>query len=417
MEAFVTTINLVIAALTLGLGVVKALAVRQQREWTLRLTASVLIIAGLIFLLATPVVYRALGTAVGAPNLCALLVPAATLTCVGHAHLLTQLWNEDRRRPAALRRTAARWAPVYGGAIAAMTALHFHAPLGPAAPLRFAATYAHVPEVVAFHFVYWAALITTIVVTVRECSQLSLPVRPGLVEELRRAIGWFAVALGLDLVNVGLTAVALLGSKAGPERLEGVAESAWLATIASCIAANIALASMVLRSRRAERRDRRTLLTLHDLVVKKDPAVEADPHIVLAPRWSLWTNFDTSLELNSLMAEIHDGCGRLCPWWSPVPAAAVARLAREQSNDGPTDENWDLTAAQDAATVLYAAQARDAEQPTADNRLAKLPGADVEPHADRQHLVQTARLLNHPIVKEAVELAHQVQAVARASAR
>ncbi|MGW5042133.1 DUF6545 domain-containing protein [Streptomyces parvulus] len=405
IETVVTPINLFIAAVTLGLGAVKARAVRQQREWTLKLTASVLIIAGLIFLLATPVVYRAVGNAVGSPNVCALLVPAMTLTCVGHAHLLTQLWREDRRRPAVLRRTAARWGPVYLGALIAMTALHVHAPLGPAAPLRFAAVYAHVPEVVAFHFVYWAALITTVIVTVRECTKLSIPGRPGLVDELKQAIGWFAVALGFDLVNVGLTAVALLGSKTGPQRLEGIAESAWLGTIASCIAANIALASMVLRSRRAERGDRRRLLALHDLVVSRDPAVEADPHIVLAPRWSLWTGFDTSLELNSLMAEIHDGCGRLSPWWSHVPAAAVSRLAPERAAD---ETSWNIRAAQDAATVLYAAQARTAAQPAVRDRLTKLPGADIEPHADRRHLVQTALLLNHPVVLEAVALAHQV---------
>lgn len=145
--------------------------------------------------------------------------------------------------------------------------------------MKFAAVYSHVPEVVALHFVYWAALITTVVVTVRECSRLSVPGRPGF----RRALGWFAVALGMDLVNVGLTATALLGSKAGTEQLAGVAESAWVSTIAGCIAANIALASMVLRSRRAERQDRRTLQNLHDLVVGRDPAVEQDPHILLAP--------------------------------------------------------------------------------------------------------------------------------------
>ncbi|MEU2462044.1 DUF6545 domain-containing protein [Streptomyces sp. NPDC012473] len=411
METFVTPVNLVIAALTIGLGIAKAAAVRQQRDWALRLTASVLVLAGLIFLMATPLVYRAVGNAVGSPNLCALLVPVSTLLCVGHAHILSQLWQEDRRSPEVLRRTAARWAPLYAGAITVMTALYAHAPLGPAAPLKFAAVYSHVPEVVALHFVYWAALITTVVVTVRECSRLSVPGRPGF----RRALGWFAVALGMDLVNVGLTATALLGSTAGTEQLAGVAESAWVSTIAGCIAANIALASMVLRSRRAEREDRRTLQALHDLVVGRDPAVEQDPHIVLAPRWSLWTRFDTSLQLNSLMAETHDGCGRLSPWWSPLPAAAVARLAvapGQQDLDEHMPAGWNLAAAQEAAILLYAAQARDAGRPAlpVGTQLVALPGADVEPHADREHLVQVARHLDHPVVVEAAELARQVLA-------
>lgn len=429
MEALITPVNVLIAALTLGLGTTKALAVRQQREWTLRLTASVLVVAGTLFLLATPEVYRTVGAAVGSPNVCALLVPAATLLCVGHAHALSQLWREDRREPAVLRRTAARWGPVYGGALTAMTALYFHAPLGPAAPLRFASAYAHVPEVVAFHLVYWVALITTVVVTVRECMQLSIPAPRGARGDLRRCIAWFALALSMDLVNVGLTASALVGSAVGPRRLDGMAESAWLATVASCVAANVALASLVLRSRRAERHDLRTLQALHHLVVERDPAVERDPHIVLAPRWSAWAGFDTRLTLNSLLAEIHDGCGRLSPWWSTVPAAAALRLAEmgrsplescTEAEDRLDDEGqphtWDVLAAQDAATLLYAAQARSSGHPgfPRQSRLARLPGADVEPHQDRQHLVRVAQHLSHPLVLQAVEITRQVQAVASA---
>lgn len=94
-----TLTNLVIAGVTLGLGTVKAFAARHEREWTLTLTASVLLCAGLIFLLATPVVYRTVGTAVQSPNISSLLVPVLTLVCVGHAHALSQLWQPHRNTP------------------------------------------------------------------------------------------------------------------------------------------------------------------------------------------------------------------------------------------------------------------------------------------------------------------------------
>ncbi|MFJ1644910.1 hypothetical protein [Streptomyces sp. NPDC088258] len=444
-----TLINLFIAGATLGLGTVKALAARHEREWTLALTASVLLCAGVIFLLATPVVYRSVGAAVRSPNISALLVPVLTLVCVAHAHTMSQLWQPHRRDPAALRSVARRWGPVYGGAIVAMAALYAHAELGPATPLRFAAAYAHVPEVVALHLIYWTTLITTSVVTIRECRSLSPPGRPALAGELRSALGWFAAALGFNLANVALAAVALIGSATGPRRLDTVAQSAWLATIASCVAANVALASMVLRSRRAERQDQRTLKPLLDLVSgDAEPAEGATsakpskpsgdgggstapmttvPPTTVLPGRALWPWLNTALDLVAVMAEIHDGAGRLSPWWSPLPSLVLDRLAPDPAPDPAPDQGngdsaargtegpgaeWNATAARAAATLLHAAQARDARLPAlpVPLRLARLPGSDVEPHAERQHLVTVARHLSHPLVAEAAALAGEARA-------
>ncbi|MFJ5225607.1 hypothetical protein [Streptomyces sp. NPDC088400] len=409
-----TLTNLVIAGVTLGLGTVKAFAARHEREWTLTLTASVLLCAGLIFLLATPVVYRTVGTAVRSPNVCSLLVPVLTLVCVAHAHALSQLWQPDRNTPAALRSTALRWGPVYGVAIVTMVALYAHADLGPATPLRFVAVYARVPDVIALHLVYWTALIITIVVTVRECRSLSIPARPALADDLRSALGWFSVAVGLNLVNVPLAATAMIGSATGQRRLDTVAASAWLATIASCVAANVALASVMLRSRRAERQDRRTLKPLLDLVSRESDVSKA------AKASALWPGLNTALDLVAVMAAIHDGAGRLSPWWSPLPALLVDRLAadqRDRDGAGPGADgavpgaDWDVTAAHAAATLLHAAQARDAVPPAlpSPHRLARLPGSDVEPHAERQHLVAVARHLHHPLVVEAAAFAGEAR--------
>ncbi|MFF8938134.1 hypothetical protein ACF08O_26140 [Streptomyces paradoxus] len=150
------------------------------------------------------------------------------------------------------------------------------------------------------------------------------------------------------------------------------------APTAGCVCANIALASLVLRCRQAERRDLRTLKALHDLVVRPDAEHDpSGPKVLLEPRWSWWPDFHTSADLNSLMAEIHDGAGRLSPWWHTLPPIAVQKLAAEtatahdmaetstpvsggQLREGSSSlgADRDLPAAQAAAVLLFAAQAR-----------------------------------------------------------
>jgi hypothetical protein len=272
---------------------------------------------------------------------------------------------------------------------------------------------------------------------VREFLTLSIPGRPDLRANLRKVLGWFALALIFDLLHVALAAVALFGSITGPHRLEELEQIAWLGPTAGCVCANIALASLVLRSRQAERRDLRTLKALHELVVRPTDADHdpTGPKMVLEPRWSWWPGFDTGADLNSLMAEIHDGAGRLSPWWHKLPSIAVQKLAEEmatahdtagtstpvsggQSREGSSSlgTEWDLTAAQAAAVLLFAAQARadSTPPPPAALRLPRLPGSDVPESADRQHLVSVAKHLNNPVVLEAVDLARASHAATTA---
>jgi hypothetical protein len=434
MTALLTAINLVSAAVCLGTGVIKALALRHQRDWTLGLSASLVTWGGMIFLMATPAVYRITGSLLGSPNIGGLIIPVATLVCMGHAHALCQLWQPDRRDPAALRRTATRWVPLYAGAIITISVLYAVADLGPAAPLRFASVYAHVPEVRALHVIYWLALLVTISVIVREFLTLPIPGSSDLRASLRKVLGWFALALIFDVLHVAVAAVALFGSVTGPHRLEGLEQSAWLGPTAGCVCANVALAGPVLRRRRAERRDLRSLQALHKLVVPPTATRAPDgTKLVLDPRWSWWPGFDTESDLNSLMAEIHDGTGRLSWWWHRLPVMVVQQLAEEMATahdtagtstpasgtDDGTDSlgaEWDLTAAQAAAALLFAAQARAHSSPPlpAAHRLARLPGSDVPESADRQHLVLVAKHLDHPLVLKAVGLAQTSPAASTA---
>ncbi len=415
MIGLLTGVNLLIAVLTLTLGISKALHARRERGWPLILTASVLIHASVIFLLATPVVYRLVGRLLHSPNVCALLVPAATLLCVAHAHALTQLWQPDKRHRAVLRRTAARWAPFYGTALIAMAVLYVRADLGPAAPLRFAAVYAHVPEVVAFHIVYWTALVVTVVVSIRECRYLSIPGRLDFAETFKKCVLAFGLALGMDLLNVALTATALLRAAAGQDDTARYALAAWLATILSCIAANVGLGWLVLHLRRAERQAYRALAPLYRL----HRTGEGDGGF-WGPQ-TLWSGWDTQLKLDRRTAAVHDGAERLSPWWSPVPALAVKLLVQAddgndfRSSDRGEDDaiaDEDLAAAQEAAILLHAAHARakGRTELSVQSRLHALPGAAVTPAEERQHLVRVSQLLAHPLVLQAVAIADEAEA-------
>ncbi|UQT54124.1 hypothetical protein M4V62_02965 [Streptomyces durmitorensis] len=394
-----TTVNLAIAAFALVLGCAKAHAARGNPDLTLKLTASVLIHCGVIFLLCTPAVYRAVGAAAGSANLPALVVNSATLLCLGHAHLMTQLWHPARKEPTALRRTAAIWAPVYGTAVILMAVLYVWADVqGPARPLRYSAAYADVWQVVAFQVVYSAGIVATALVTMQQCRGVVMPGRPDLDLALKKSLKAFAAAVALDIVNIALTLTAVISAAAtGTHRLDFLAEAAWLATIASGVAASFALARLVFSSRRAERRDCRTMEQLWKVATRLG---EDDGQLVLAPQPLFWWR-NWRVELLRRLAEIREGERVLSPWWSGAPAQAVAGLA-DQESDLPRD--FDLVAAQAAAVVLHAAHARGQGRPPLpdDTRLKAMPGGRVPEEEERAHLVLVARHLNLPLVFEAV---------------
>ncbi|MEV5428243.1 DUF6545 domain-containing protein [Streptomyces sp. NPDC052701] len=397
-QTTLTVIDLGIAVLTLTLGVTKAAAARRERTLVLSLTASVLLHAGVVFLLATPPLYRAVGSALHAPNLPALAIDVATLLCVGHAHYMALLWHPERHTAQARRRAVRAWLPFYTAAVTAMVLLYASAGLPQAArPLRFAPVYAQNPAVFALKAVYFSALVVAVVATMSLCRQVTLPDRPGLARDVRRCMRWFAVAVGLDLA----TAVLTLGSMVGvivrdDHRYDFLADASWVATILSGIAANQSLGRLVLTATKDDRRDCHALGPLHHLVVA------GARHLVIPTgRWN------AQIRLTRMMMEIRDGARTLTPWMSDRPAAAVDDLLR--SAGPPTGGPVDPLAAQDAATLLHAAACRAAGRPPApaEHRLHTLPGIDVPAAQERAHLVRVAQHLAHPLVSTALRAADE----------
>ncbi|MEU3901732.1 DUF6545 domain-containing protein [Streptomyces sp. NPDC045251] len=394
-------VNLTIAVITLILGITKALAARHEPGATLKLTASVLLHAGVIFLLATPPIYRATGQATNSANLPALGIDVATLICVGHAHYMTLLWHPQRHTPAARRQALKAWLPFYITAVAAMVILYALADLpGAARPLHFAPFYADAPAVFALKVVYFAALIVAVIATMIQCRQVALPDRPELAQDVRRCMQWFALAVGLDLATAAFTLTAMISVvTSGGHRLDFLADASWVATILSGIAANQSLGRLVLATTRSDRQDCRTLKPLWKLVV------EGQPDLVIPTAW--WE--DSRIKLDRMMIETLDGSRTLKPWMNSEPSKAVEDLLAEQEAGDrphrPAIPPADLAVVQAAATLRYAAQRRARTQEPAPqaSRLTELPGINVPEDEQQAYLVKIAQYLAHPLVREALQ--------------
>ncbi|TLS45758.1 hypothetical protein FE633_13430 [Streptomyces montanus] len=388
LEPVLTAVNLAIFAVCATVGIAKAAAARSDRDTTLRVTASVLLVASVVYLLSAPAVYRLVGTVTGSPSLPTLLVSVAILLCVGHAHALTLLWHPRRRTPDAWRRSVTVWAPMYILAIAAMVVLFWAAdltgPAHPARPLSFATSYAHVPAALAFQLVFLTALVAGITVTVRQCrgrdGVIALPERPELADSLRL----FAAAVALDLAYVACTATAVISASQGHHALDFLAAVGSVASSSSALVASYGLSKPALAARAAERADHRILLALW---IALQTGRGSKP-----PRPAWWNRY----ALSDLLAEILDGTYRLRPWMSAAAAQAVKELAATR----PDAHDLDLPSLQAAATIQHARQRRESGFPTSDSAP---PHASTPPTLERARQVRIAAHLYHPLVTEALK--------------
>ncbi|WP_328875926.1 hypothetical protein OHT76_40845 [Streptomyces sp. NBC_00287] len=399
LETVLTTVNLMIFTVCLTVGLAKTAAARSDRDTTLRITASVLLCAALVYLLSAPAAYRIVGSAVDSPSLPSLLVNIAILVCVGHAHALTLLWHPRSRTPDALRRSVLLWAPMYAAAIIAMAVLFRAADLaGPARPLSFATSYAHVPAACAMELVYLAALVAGILATVRQCrgpdGVIALPGRPDLEGSLRL----FALAVALNLGYVACTGAAVLTASRDNHTWDFLAAVGSTASSTSALVASYGLAKPALAARAAERADHARLLTLWRTV---SPCSGQAPGSTPVTWWNRYA-------LADLLAEILDGTYALRPWMTPDVADTVKDLA-----DGQPDVAYlDVKSLQDAALIRHARQRRD--------RALRLglpvpnepacPAETTPPTLERARQVRIAAHLFHPLVEEALSRVPQDRA-------
>ncbi|MEW2498176.1 DUF6545 domain-containing protein [Streptomyces nodosus] len=388
--------NLTIFVVCFAVGVAKALAARSDPDTALRITSSVLLCASGVYLLSAPAVYRLVGDWTGSPSLPSLLVSVGIVACIAHAHALTLLWHPRRRSPGALRGSVRVWGPVYGLAMTVMITLFVVGDLsGPARPLSFAVSYAHVPAACAFELVYLLAMVVGITATVRQCrgpdGVIALPARPDLADSLRQ----FAVAVGLDLVYVACTAAAVLTAVMGGPALDWLAGLGSAASSVSALIASYGLAKPALAARAADRADHRALVPLWQAVVGGG---DRPP-----PRMTWW---NPRYALADMIAEILDGTYRLSPWMDPAASRSVCKLVAAD----PGSTNLDVKALEAAAAIRVARPRYDVAcqlglpVPQGQGSLRE----DTPPTRERARQVQIAAYLAHPLVDQALrQVTHQ----------
>ncbi|BFO18465.1 hypothetical protein SHKM778_48530 [Streptomyces sp. KM77-8] len=388
-ESVLTTVNLVIFAVCFTVGFAKAAAARRDPDTALRITSSVLLCASGVYLLSAPAVYRLVGDRTGSPSLPSLLVSIGIVVCIAHAHALTLLWHPRRRSPGAMRHSVIVWGPVYGLAVTSMTVLFVAADLsGPARPLSFAVSYAHVPAACVFELVYLTAMVVGITATVRQCrgpdGVIALPARPDLADSLRQ----FAVAVGLDLAYVAFTAAAVLtAALRGPPRLAGRAGLGGQQHQRS----DRQLRAGQARARRTGGRPDRPPCSGPAVAGRRGRRRQTPP------RMNWW---NPRYALADMIAEILDGTYRLSPWMDPAAGRAVRKLAA--ADPGCTE--LDVRALEAAAAIRVARPRHDAALrsglpvPQGQGPLR----ADTPPTRERARQVQIAAHLSHPLVDQAL---------------
>ncbi len=398
-------------AVYLGIGgIAWVVATLKLRAWRRGPSQGLLVVALTVaspatsFVLAAPVVYRAVDRLSGCGNLATLLVYLGITGFSAAAVVLARIWDPPGRRPG----TRTRWTAVrpdgrpvrvrlvvFGVLAAAMTVLFLAGgPYRPETPLTFDTAFAPHLVVAAFLVVYQAVFGFALTDIGRVCLGHARWLPAGA---LRRGIRLIAAGSLTACGYVLCKTVAVAASAAG------VAGAEWLSTAAGpvfavagavLITAGFTLPALAAFTRR--RRDFRALRPLWDLVHG------ADRRLALEEPWSPWTERFAVRDLEWRAArrglEIRDGQLTLRPWVDPDVVAAAGRLAgRERLATGEHDALVVAAALRSAVAALNAGR-----PPRPREEQPHLPGMDTEPAEERGHLVRVAQRLNEPLTDEAL---------------
>ncbi|MFD4948516.1 DUF6545 domain-containing protein [Streptomyces sp. NPDC058409] len=454
-------VYLSITAITFAIGCWKALALLRDSTPPLALTTAMFLCASVVYLLASPAGYTALGNAVGRPSFATLPVYLGIMSCFAFLHLITFLWSPElRQTPAALHRAVAGWSVAYTVAAALMIVFFTTADLkGPADPLRFNTEFADEPLVLLFLAVFLATLSSGTLNTWSRCRRMQLD-DPRLQHSLRA----FGIAMLGIFGYVVCSAPAIALAAAGHHALDtvGVFGSTFGAggTVIMCYG----LSGSALGAWLRERRDTRALQPLWDLVVAdvdSDLAFSASSSRSHPLAWNTgfnlhrmvikildgmrsvrpWVSKDlvvadvdsdlafsasssrshplawnTGFKLHRMVIEILDGMRSVRPWVSKEAAEAVYSLQAQQLPSlGPSDTTPDVEAAATAAALRDAvdqlqtawhkwrSEGRTGRPQAPEKAATSLPGDGTRAGDERKRLLRVAQALNDPLVARAVQ--------------
>ncbi|MEV7178756.1 MAB_1171c family putative transporter [Kitasatospora sp. NPDC093679] len=359
------------------------------------------------FLMASPVLYRAIDRLAHTGNLATLLVYLGITGFSAAAVVLALIWTPpgdrdgdriwDVSSSGTRRRIRARL--TLFAVLAALMAVLFAAGRAgaPETPLTFDTTFATVPAIACFLVLYQGAFAFALIDIARVCRGHAARLPAGW---LRGGIRLIALGSATACLYVLCKIVAIGAAAAGiggAEWLSTAAGPAFAAVGALLITAGFAGPAGANWARR--RRDYRALRPLWDLVYRADRrlALEAPP-----ARWTERLALrDLEWRTTRRGLEIRDGQLTLRPWVDPAVVAGSARIAERAGLDGP-----ERAALVVAAALRSAVAALDAGRPPRPREeQAVLPGLDADPAEERAHLVRVSRGLDGPLIAEALAAA------------
>lgn len=441
-ESNATAVYLVIAAMHLSVAGWKALALLRAPSLAFALQTTTHAVGGTVYVVASPLGYRAVGSAFGQPWLPTLPIYLGILACFATNHLLTVLWTTSGPdQPRQVRRSITTWVCAYCVSLATMVALFLDADLdGPADPLKFNTEQVGDPHVLIF---------LTVFLTMLSCGTLSVWLRSRRArindEAIMHAVRWFGISMLVTFGYVVCSAPAIAAAAMGHHQLDGVGVlgSAFgvVGSVMTCYGVSGAAVSTWL----GERRDIAVLQPLWDLVVAgvdeelslgstrgrpgtgdggaSHGAIRTRPNRFVNVRWTL----------HRRVIEILDGIRELerRSWVRDSPAQAVMELhdaalkvdaLRGQLGLGKKGlASPELEAAATAAVLRDAAErlqtAREMGHYSNDTTPAArvgsapvAPGKKTPAGKERRRLVRVARALHQPLVNLSLEAVQSVHA-------
>ncbi|MGW0333486.1 MAB_1171c family putative transporter [Streptomyces sp. NPDC003011] len=408
-EGLSNIVYLFIAVVAFTMGFWKTLALLRDATPALALTVSMQWCGGVVYIMASPAGYRALGDATGRPSFATLPVYVGILVCFAMAHILTLLWNPQlRQKPSGLRHTVITWTAGYAAGASLMIVLFSLADLsGPADPLRFNTTFADDPMVLLFLAVFLATLASGTLNTWRQCRTVKLE-----DPRIQHALRSFAIAALGVFGYVVCSAPAIALAAMGNHSLDTVGVLGSTCGCIGTIGLYYGLSGAAFVAWRRELRDFRALQPLWDLVVA---GVDQDLAFSVSASRGRRLALNVTFQLHRRVIEILDGVRALRPWVSAAPMEAVRRLHQQQAAQPGT---WTPLSGQDLEAAVTAASLRDAvrsfdaamqqqgdrtsrPQPPA-GPVVPLPGDDTPAGQERDRLLRVSKALVHPIVAAAL---------------
>jgi hypothetical protein len=435
-ETSATVVYFIIASLHLSIAFWKGFALLRTPTPSFALQTATHAVGGIVYLVASPLGYRSLGSALGHPWFPTLPIYLGILICFATNHLLTILWTPSHPGvPWRARRSITAWSLGYGFSLTVMIIAFAGADLeGPAVPLEFNTEQVDDPHVLFFLTVFLAMLTCGTVSTWRRSRRAQID-----DEAIMHSVRWFGASMLVTFGYVVCSAPAIAAAAAGHHQLDavGVMGSGFgvVGSVMTCYGVSGAAVSKWV----GERRDIAALQPLWELVVAEvdeelalgstrgqrgsraegasaDP-LRSTPHRLFNVRWTLTRRV---IEILDGIRELERG-----DWVRSLPANSVRALHQEAMKVDEVRRKFGLgkkglseAELEAAATVAVlrdaverlqtARKQRDsaavAPRSGGTNSAPNVPGNKTPAAKERPRLVRAARALDHPLVDASLQV-------------